>query len=613
MPADTLTELGGEVRVKLLPEEPELAAITALVAAVVGAATPTVQLPLTGDVVGHTAVVAAAVAHMRASRQSGMRIVRWRGTQMWQILQISFKQRSRRPSHLMYAAPLLLDAEDESSADELLLAGAHSDDAPAQPLRTLSQQRARPRPSVGGTHLTELLSQSYAERVERERKPPEPSLHSLRLLCPLLARCLWFSGLAQDAGPTVAFLSRPVRAGGVLLLSLFPLVPGALLPECSSLPHGSAAACVSRSTSWLYLLVDAAFTSFLLAAGPPLVATLSEVLEDASAVSKDEVTVFARRTTRLLLLLFALLWALLPLAGLLQAATHAAGVGDVVTRWLWLVAGPARAALMTAVTTSLVVTLRLHSLPLKAIRAAARLREHDAPARSARQLVEYYAALLSAYQHSLSLLSSTSVRLQRLVAVLLLFGIQNLFAMLVFYYSSAGAFQMSNSGAIIGNNATAVPSPSREASFAQDVARQYDVLEELVHCGAFVFMALAALGMAAHLTSLCDATGRALRAGLGHGLASVLAGTASLAAPEQLHAEEGGAEPPRMPGDVANDAALLSALVANAADAGGFRIVGSRVTFAWFSLMLTLSLGVANFGLSTAKSAPASQGASPTG
>ena len=68
-----------------------------------------------------------------------------------------------------------------------------------------------------------------------------------------------------------------------------------------------------------------------------------------------------------------------------------------------------------------------------------------------------------------------------------------------------------------------------------------------------------------------------------------------------------------MPGDVANDAALLSALVANAADAGGFRIVGSRVTFAWFSLMLTLSLGVANFGLSTAKSAPASQGASPTG
>ena len=38
-----------------------------------------------------------------------------------------------------------------------------------------------------------------------------------------------------------------------------------------------------------------------------------------------------------------------------------------------------------------------------------------------------------------------------------------------------------------------------------------------------------------------------------------------------------------MPGDVANDAALLSALVANAADASGFRIVGSRVTFAWFS------------------------------
>jgi hypothetical protein len=514
----------------------------------------------------------------------------------------------------MYAAPLLLDAEDESSADELLLAGAHSD-APAQALRTLSQQRARPRPSVGGTHLTELLSQSYAERVERERKPPEPSLHSLRQLCPLLARCLWFSGMAQDAAPTAVFLSRPVRAAGVLLLSLFPLVPGAVLPECSSVPHGSTTACVSRSTSWLYLLVDAAFTSFLLAAGPPLVCTLSEVLEDASAVSKDEVTVFAKRTTRVTLLLFALLWALLPLAGLLQAATHAAGVGDVVTRWLWLVAGPARAALMTAVTTSLVVTLRLHSLPLKAIRAAARLREHDAPVRSARQLVGYYAGLLSAYQHSLALLSTTSVRLQRLVAVLLLFGIQNIFAMLAFYYSSnAAAFQMS-SGASSGSNSTAVPSPSREASFAQDVARQYDVLEELVHCGAFVLMALAALGMAAHLTSLCDATGRALRAGLGHGLASVLAGTASLAAPEQLQAEEGGisrrAEPPRIPGDVADDAALLNALVANAADSGGFRIVGSRVTFAWFSLMLTLSLGVANFGLTTAKSAPS--GASPTG
>ena len=42
-----------------------------------------------------------------------------------------------------------------------------------------------------------------------------------------------------------------------------------------------------------------------------------------------------------------------------------------------------------------------------------------------------------------------------------------------------------------------------------------------------------------------------------------------------------------MPGDVANDAALLSALVANAADASGFRIVGSRVTFAWFSLTLS--------------------------
>ena len=507
----------------------------------------------------------------------------------------------------MYAAPLLLDAEavDESSADELLLRDAHSD-APAQPLqplRTLSQQRARPRPSVGGTHLTELLSQSYAERVERERKPLEPSsLFALRQLCPLLAKCLWFSGLAGDAAPTAVVLSRPVRAGGVLLLSLIPLVPGAVLPECGSVQHGSAAACVSRSTSWLYLLIDAAFTSFLLAAGPPLVATLSEVLEDASAVSKHEVTQFARRTTRLLLLLFALLWALLPLAGLLQAATHAAGVGDVVTRWLWLVAGPARAALMTAVTTSLVVTLRLHSLPLKAIRAAARLREQDASLRTARQLVDYYAALLSAYAHSLSLLNSTSVRLQRLVAVLLLFGIQNLFAMLVFYYASAGAFQVPSS-ASIGSNSTAVPSAT--PSFAQDAARTYDVLEELVHCGAFVFMALAALGMAAHLTSLCDATGRALRAGLGHGLASVLAGAASLAAPEQTHAEEGsssrGADAPRMPGEVANEAALLSALVAAAADSGGFRIVGSRVTFAWFSLMLTLSLGVANFGLSTAK------------
>ena len=81
MPADTLAALGGDVSDKLPLEEPELAAITELAAAVVGADTPTVQLPLAGDVVGHTAGVAAAVAHMRASRQRGMRIVRWRGTQ----------------------------------------------------------------------------------------------------------------------------------------------------------------------------------------------------------------------------------------------------------------------------------------------------------------------------------------------------------------------------------------------------------------------------------------------------------------------------------------------------------------------------------------------------
>jgi len=272
-----------------------------------------------------------------------------------------------------------------------------------------------------------------------------------------------------------------------------------------------------------------------------------------------------------------------------------------VTRWLWLIAGPARATLMTAVTTAVVVTLRLHTLPLKAIRAAARLREQDGERRTVGTLVQYYAALLSAYAHSIALLNSTSVRLQRLVAVLLLFGLQNIFSMLVFYLGT-GSIAPFAAGAPLSGGADSPPAPP--SSFAQNMARQYDVLEELVHCGAFIFMALAALGTAAHLTSLCDATGRALRGGLGHGLAAVLAGANSALAASDAPATSAddaiGAQE-RVPADVANEAALLSSLVTAAAESGGFRIVGTRVTFAWFSVMLTLALGVANFGLSTAR------------
>jgi len=505
----------------------------------------------------------------------------------------------------MYRPPVLDDAEAGGSDDQSLLllddiVHGSSDSPQEQPLRPLRARHTLPRPGSTGGNLTQLLSAKYAERLQMERAPP-PSLHALAQLCPLLAKCLSLSGLAHDAPhPRLACLSRPVRAGSVLLLSLVPLLPGAILPECSMTATASSA-CVSRSTSWLYVVIDAAFTAFLLAAGPPLVATLTDVLEDASAVSKEEVSTFARRTTRASLLLFVCLWALLPLVGLLQAATHAAGVGDVVTRWLWLIAGPARATLMTAVTTAVVVTLRLHTLPLKAIRAAARLREQDGERRTVGTLVQYYAALLSAYAHSIALLNSTSVRLQRLVAVLLLFGLQNIFSMLVFYLGT-GSIAPFAAGAPLSGGADSPPAPP--SSFAQNMARQYDVLEELVHCGAFIFMALAALGTAAHLTSLCDATGRALRGGLGHGLAAVLAGANSALAASDAPATSAddaiGAQE-RVPADVANEAALLSSLVTAAAESGGFRIVGTRVTFAWFSVMLTLALGVANFGLSTAR------------
>ena len=46
---------------------------------------------------------------------------------------------------------------------------------------------------------------------------------------------------------------------------------------------------------------------------------------------------------------------------------------------------------------------------------------------------------------------------------------------------------------------------------------------------------------------------------------------------------------------------MLGDLITNSAERGGFRIVGQRVTFGWFVFMLTLALGVANFGMATVK------------
>jgi len=167
----------------------------------------------------------------------------------------------------MYRPPVLDDAEAGGSDDQSLLllddiVHGSSDSPQEQPLRPLRARHTLPRPGSTGGNLTQLLSAKYAERLQMERAPP-PSLHALAQLCPLLAKCLSLSGLAHDAPhPRLACLSRPVRAGSVLLLSLVPLLPGAILPECSMTATASSA-CVSRSTSWLYVVIDAAFTAFL--------------------------------------------------------------------------------------------------------------------------------------------------------------------------------------------------------------------------------------------------------------------------------------------------------------------------------------------------------------
>ena len=44
---------------------------------------------------------------------------------------------------------------------------------------------------------------------------------------------------------------------------------------------------------------------------------------------------------------------------------------------------------------------------------------------------------------------------------------------------------------------------------------------------------------------------------------------------------------------------LLCELITNSAERGGFRIVGQRVTFSWFALLLSVFLGVANFGMAS--------------
>lgn len=139
-----------------------------------------------------------------------------------------------------------------------------------------------------------------------------------------------------------------------------------------------------------------------------------------------------------------------------------------------------------------------------------------------------------------------------------------------------------------------------------DKQRQYDILEEILHDGSFVLMALIALGSAAHITALCDSTVRAVQTGFsGHmtawlgiaatqGAGSGAAGASTAAA---------GARRTRgvMSQEISQEALMLADFITTCAERGGFRIVGQRVTFGWFVFMLSLALAVANFGLATVK------------
>jgi hypothetical protein len=160
--------------------------------------------------------------------------------------------------------------------------------------------------------------------------------------------------------------------------------------------------------------------------------------------------------------------------------------------------------------------MRLHSFDLKAVRAGARLAPAEARAEPG-GAVRYFSALLSALALNTRLLNASSVRLQRLVAFLLVYGINNIFAIGLFYFS--------NSASLASVDATNA---------------QYDILEELLHDGSFVLMALIALGSAAHLTALCDGTARALQAGLSAQMAAWLSALPPSGAEDGARAGDGG-------------------------------------------------------------------------
>jgi hypothetical protein len=196
--------------------------------------------------------------------------------------------------------------------------------------------------------------------------------------------------------------------------------------------------------------------------------------------------------------------------------------------------------------------MRLHSFDLKAVRAGARLAPAEARA-SPSGAVRYFSALLSALALNTRLLNASSVRLQRLVAFLLVYGINNIFAIGLFYFS--------NSASLASVDAT-------------DAQKQYDILEELLHDGSFVLMALIALGSAAHLTALCDGTARALQAGLSGQMAAWLA---ALPAPAAGGAEGGEQEEARGGGAAGGEEALLEEAEEEGEKSGGGAGRGARI------------------------------------
>ena len=378
---------------------------------------------------------------------------------------------------------------------------------------------------------------------------------------------------------------RGTRVALYALLATSPYVPGLVLPGCAAHCDDAGRGCGGCVTTFSFgrLLLDLLFTCVLLREGPQLAHTLHDVYH-ASHLNKADVQAFARSTCRTFLAVFSLLWVLLPVLDVIASlrgvgAGYSVSRGDLATRVLWVLAGPARAVLMTACMSAVVLVMRLHSLDLKAVRAAARLAAADVR-RGPSAAVAYFGALLSALAVNTRLLNTSSVRLQRLVAFLLVFGINAIFAIGLFYFSNAAALN------------------SVDASSTQ---QQFEVLEQFLHESGFVLCALVALASAAHLTALCDSTARALSAGLAAHLAASMAALPDAAAPLEAATGSGGVAHARIEPEVAQEAALLVELIANAAESGGFRILGQRVTFGWFAFMLTVALGMANFGLSTVK------------